>query len=107
MPILAVIRTLWRSVAPRTKSEVEEEFCSTLAGYQENLIRQGPPCQWKVMWQGARFCTRSKDHIAAALRAMRMKPFSAASLLKISSLAREAEFPACSCMLSDWRRASS
>ncbi len=41
MSLLAAIRKLWHSVAPRTKSDVEEEFCSTLDAYQEDLIRQG------------------------------------------------------------------
>jgi len=43
MSLLAPIRTLWRSIAPRTSSDVEEEFRSTLAAYQEDLIRQGLP----------------------------------------------------------------
>src|SRR6185437_9360851 len=41
MSLLATIRKLWRSVAPRTGSDVEEEFRSTLDAYQEDLIRQG------------------------------------------------------------------
>ena len=41
MSLLAAIRTLWHSVAPRTHSDVEEEFRSTLDAYQEDLIRQG------------------------------------------------------------------
>jgi hypothetical protein len=43
MSLLAAIRKLWRSVAPRTHSDVEEEFRSTLDAYQEDLIRQGLP----------------------------------------------------------------
>jgi predicted permease len=43
MSLLAAIRKLWRSIAPRTHSEVEEEFRSTLDAYQEDLIRQGLP----------------------------------------------------------------
>jgi predicted permease len=43
MSLLAAIRKLWRSIAPRTSSDVEEEFCSTLLAYQEDLIRQGLP----------------------------------------------------------------
>jgi len=39
----AAIRKLWRSVAPRTGSDVEEEFLSTLYAHQEDLIRQGLP----------------------------------------------------------------
>jgi predicted permease len=34
---------LWRSIAPRTHSDVEEEFRSTLDAYQEDLMRQGLP----------------------------------------------------------------
>ena len=43
MSLLAAIRKLWHSVAPRTRSDVEEEFRSTLDAYQEDLIRQGLP----------------------------------------------------------------
>jgi hypothetical protein len=41
MSLLAAIRKLWQSVAPRTHSDVEEEFRSTLDAYQEDLVRQG------------------------------------------------------------------
>ncbi len=41
MSLLSAIRKLWHSVAPRTGSEVEEEFRSTLDAYEEDLIRQG------------------------------------------------------------------
>jgi len=43
MSLLASIRKLWHSVAPRTHSDVEEEFRSTLDAYQEDLIRRGLP----------------------------------------------------------------
>src|SRR5215471_4724152 len=43
MSLLAAIRKLWHSVALRTRSDVEEEFRSTLDAYQEDLIRQGLP----------------------------------------------------------------
>ncbi len=43
MSLLAAIRKLWHSIAPRTNSDVEEEFRSTLDVYQEDLIRQGLP----------------------------------------------------------------
>ncbi len=43
MRLLAAIRKLWHSVAPRTPRDVEEEFRSTLDAYQEDLIRQGLP----------------------------------------------------------------
>ena len=43
MSLLAAIRRLWHSVAPRTHSDVEEEFRSTHDAYQEDLIRQGLP----------------------------------------------------------------
>src|SRR2546423_995325 len=42
MSLLAPIRKLWHSIAPRTHSDVEEEFRSTLDAYQD-LIRQGLP----------------------------------------------------------------
>jgi len=41
MSLLAAIRKLWHSVAPRTRTDIEEEFGSTLDAYQEDLIRQG------------------------------------------------------------------
>jgi hypothetical protein len=43
MSLLAAIRRLWQSVAPRTHSDIEDEFRSTLNAYQEDLIRQGLP----------------------------------------------------------------
>lgn len=43
MSLLTAIRKLWHSIAPRTHSDVEEEFRSTLDAYQEDLIRQGLP----------------------------------------------------------------
>jgi predicted permease len=43
MSLSAAIRKLWHSVAPRTHSDLEEEFRSTLDAYQEDLIRQGLP----------------------------------------------------------------
>jgi len=43
MSLLTALRKLWYSVAPRTHSDVEEEFRSTLDAYQEDLIRQGLP----------------------------------------------------------------
>ena len=43
MNLLAGIRELWHSIAPRSHSDVEEEFRSTLDAYQEDLIRQGLP----------------------------------------------------------------
>jgi hypothetical protein len=41
MSFRGVIRKLWHSIAPRSHSDVEEEFRSTLDAYQEDLIRQG------------------------------------------------------------------
>ncbi|MGA7524591.1 MAG: ADOP family duplicated permease [Acidobacteriaceae bacterium] len=41
MSLLAAIRKLWRLLLPRTHSDVEEEFCSTLDAYRQDLIRQG------------------------------------------------------------------
>ena len=43
MSLLAAIRTLWHSIAPRTDRDVEAEFRSTLEAYQEDLVRQGLP----------------------------------------------------------------
>src|SRR5579863_4775537 len=41
MSLLAATRKLWHSIAPRSHSDVEEEFRSTLDVYQADLIRQG------------------------------------------------------------------
>jgi len=41
MNLLSAIRRLWRSVRPRTSSDVEEEFRSTLDAYKEDLILHG------------------------------------------------------------------
>jgi predicted permease len=43
MSLRAAIRKLWHSVTPRTRSDVEEEFRSTLDAYQEDLMHQGLP----------------------------------------------------------------
>ena len=43
MSLLAAMRKLWHSIAPRTHSDVEEEFRSTLDAYREDLVRQGLP----------------------------------------------------------------
>ena len=41
MNLLASIRKLWHSVAPRSHGDIEEEFRSTLDAYQQDLVRQG------------------------------------------------------------------
>jgi predicted permease len=43
MSLLAAMRKLWHSIAPRTHSDVEEEFRSTLDAYREDLVRHGLP----------------------------------------------------------------
>src|ERR1700722_887859 len=43
MSLVDAIRKFWRSIAPRTQSDLEEEFRSTLDAYQEDLTRQGLP----------------------------------------------------------------
>jgi predicted permease len=43
MRLFSPIRKLWHSIAPRIRSDVEEEFRSTLEAYQEDLIRHGLP----------------------------------------------------------------
>ena len=45
MSLFWAIRKVWHSIAPRTHSDVEEEFCSTLDAYQADLIRQGLPAE--------------------------------------------------------------
>ena len=41
MSVLAMLRNLWRSIAPRSQAEVEEEFRSSLEAYRDDLMRQG------------------------------------------------------------------
>ena len=41
MSLLAAIRKFWHSLVPRTHSDVEEEFRSTIDAYKEDLIRSG------------------------------------------------------------------
>jgi hypothetical protein len=43
MSLLPAIRKLWHSIAPRTNSDVEEEFRSTLDAYKDDLVRHGLP----------------------------------------------------------------
>ncbi|HEV2174417.1 MAG TPA: ABC transporter permease, partial [Nitrospira sp.] len=43
MSLLGAFRKRWCHLAPRTQSDVEEEFRSTLDAYQEYLIRTGLP----------------------------------------------------------------
>jgi predicted permease len=43
MSLLDAIHKRWRYLAPRTPSDVEEEFRSTLDAYQQDLIRLGFP----------------------------------------------------------------
>jgi predicted permease len=43
LSLLAAIRKLWNAIVPRSNSDVEEEFRSTLDAYQEDLTRQGLP----------------------------------------------------------------
>ena len=52
MSLFSAIRKVWHSLAARTNSDVEEEFCSTLDAYQEDLIRQGFPEE--EAWRKAR-----------------------------------------------------
>ncbi len=41
MSPLALLRNLWRSIGPRTHSDVEEEFRFHVEAYEQELIRQG------------------------------------------------------------------
>ena len=43
MNLLTSLRKLCQHIAPRTHSDVEEEFRSTLYAYQEDLIRKASP----------------------------------------------------------------
>jgi predicted permease len=41
MSVMDVMRRLWYSIAPRTPSDIDEEFRFTLDAYQEDLVRKG------------------------------------------------------------------
>ena len=41
MSLRASLRNLWRSIIPRSRTDIEEEFRSTLDAYQQDLMRQG------------------------------------------------------------------
>jgi predicted permease len=41
MSFLAAMRKLWRYLLPRTLSDIEQEFRSTLDAYREDLVRRG------------------------------------------------------------------
>jgi len=43
MSVMTTMRRSWHSIAPRTPSDIEEEFRTTLDAYQEDLVRQGLP----------------------------------------------------------------
>src|SRR6185312_5252730 len=43
MSLFTAIRKFCQSLVPRTQSDVEEEFRSTLDAYEEDLMRQGLP----------------------------------------------------------------
>jgi predicted permease len=101
--LLAAIRKLWYSIAPRTHSDVEEEFRSTLDAYQEDLIRQGlteeearrkaridlgqPVAQNETYRDaiGLRFFDELGGDIRYGLRALRRNPaFAAVAVLSLA-----------------------
>src|SRR5437660_6919761 len=103
MSLLAPIRKLSHSIAPRTHSDVEEEFRSTLDAYQEDLIRQGlheeearrkaridlgqPAAQNETYRQaiGLRLFDELGGDIRYGLRALRRNPgFAAVSVLSLA-----------------------
>ncbi len=103
MSLLAAIRKLWQSIAPRIHSDEEAEFRSTLDACQEVLIRQGlseeearrraridlgrPATQNENCRDaiGRRFCDELGGDIRYGLRAMRRNPgFAAAAVLSLA-----------------------
>src|SRR5215471_17896885 len=103
MSLLAAVRRFWYTVAPRTPSDVEEEFRSTLDAYQEDLIRQGfceeeacrkahidlgqPAAQYETYRDaiGLRLFDELGGDIHYGLRALRRNPgFAAVAVLSLT-----------------------
>jgi predicted permease len=103
MSLVALIRKLWHSVAPRTRSDVDEEFRSTLDAYEDDLIRQGlteeearrkaridlglPASQNEIYRDsvGLRLLDELSGDIRYGLRALRRDPgFAAVAMLSLA-----------------------